>query len=187
MPTSSSVSRNSRGQPEIGLVLTAWGWAGVAWTHVGLCGLKLPGDAEAIRAALLVSYPQAKWSRVPEVYSLPLVQYFAGQKVEFTFRLDFLGRGGFFADVWEAARGIPYGGVTTYGELAALAGRPGAARAVGSAMAANPLPIVVPCHRVVASGGKLGGYSGGIEWKMRLLALEGALPLPKALDGWRGH
>lgn len=75
---------------------------------------------------------------------------------------------------WDALRSIPAGGTVTYGELAARLGRPGAARAVGSAVARNPISIVVPCHRVVGANGSLTGYAGGVEAKRRLLALEGA-------------
>jgi len=74
--------------------------------------------------------------------------------------------------VWGALQEIPYGQAVTYGELAELVGRPRAARAVGRAVGTNPLPILVPCHRVVAAGG-LGGYGPGPSWKERLLALEG--------------
>ena len=81
----------------------------------------------------------------------------------------------------EATCAIPFGRVRTYGDIAEAVGSPGAARAVGGALGANPVPIVVPCHRVIAAGGRLGGYSGGKEgtglrWKKELLALEGALP-----------
>jgi methylated-DNA-[protein]-cysteine S-methyltransferase len=68
---------------------------------------------------------------------------------------------------------VGYGETVSYGELAVMAGRPGAARAVGSAMATNPVPIVVPCHRVLAAGGKIGGYGGGLAIKRSLLAIEG--------------
>jgi len=83
----------------------------------------------------------------------------------------------FYRAVWEALRKVPYGSTVSYGELAALAGRPGAARAVGSAMNRNPAAILVPCHRVTASQGKLGGFACGIEWKKFLLALEGGSAL----------
>jgi methylated-DNA-[protein]-cysteine S-methyltransferase len=75
--------------------------------------------------------------------------------------------------VWLALRGIRKGETKTYGEIAREVGEPEATRAVGSACGANPIPLLVPCHRVVASGGKLGGFSGGLEWKKRLLAIEG--------------
>ncbi|WP_143681319.1 methylated-DNA--[protein]-cysteine S-methyltransferase, partial [Streptomyces sp. 2R] len=78
----------------------------------------------------------------------------------------------------ELASGVPYGTVVGYGELAARVGRPEGAQAVGAAMGANPLPVVVPCHRVVESDGGLGGFGGGLETKRQLLALEGVLPQP---------
>jgi methylated-DNA-[protein]-cysteine S-methyltransferase len=158
-------------------VWTSWGWMGLAWTSAGLCGVELPGKREDVERRLISRYPVAAWAEVPDFYALPLQRYFAGEPVQFQLPLDFLGRRGFFTKVWDLARSVPFGNVVTYRQLAAMAGNPGAARAVGSAMAANPMPIVIPCHRVVAAGGKLGGYSGGIDWKVRLLALEGSLGL----------
>lgn len=171
------IGSKSRDQPEVnlGLVQTTWGWVGVAWTVRGLCGLELPGDPSEVQRVMKAKYPQAVWGEVPQVYALPLQRYFAGEPVEFQFGLDYLGRQGFFVSAWEAARTVAYGSVVSYAQLAAMAGRPGAARAAGSAMAANPIPVVVPCHRVVAARGMLGGYGAGLEWKLRLLALEGAL------------
>lgn len=89
--------------------------------------------------------------------------------------------GQFRARVYRQCRCIPYGNVLTYGQLAAQVGSPRAARAVGNALAANRLPILIACHRVVAAGGGLGGFSapGGLEMKTRLLTLEGYLPQPK--------
>jgi len=75
--------------------------------------------------------------------------------------------------VWDALRAIPYGETRSYGELARAIGKPGAARAVGAACGANPWPIIVPCHRVIAADGALGGYSAGLKWKRVLLELEG--------------
>jgi methylated-DNA-[protein]-cysteine S-methyltransferase len=84
-----------------------------------------------------------------------------------------LSRGtAFQQNVWKAMLAIPFGQTRTYGQIAAAVGKPGAARAVGGACHANPLPVLVPCHRVVAAGGKLGGFGGGLELKKRLLALE---------------
>ncbi|MEE9278641.1 MAG: methylated-DNA--[protein]-cysteine S-methyltransferase [Myxococcota bacterium] len=105
-----------------------------------------------------------------------LDQYFARQLRSFAVPVDLRGTS-FQLDVWEALRAIAYGDTASYGELARFIRRPQAARAVGAASGANPLPILVPCHRVVAAGGKLGGYSGGLEIKRKLLALEqAALP-----------
>jgi methylated-DNA-[protein]-cysteine S-methyltransferase len=104
-----------------------------------------------------------------------LDEYFAGRRRRFTVPVD-LGSvpASFRRQVLETLhRDVPYGETVSYGELAVMAGRPRAARAVGSAMAANPVPIVVPCHRVLASGGKIGGYGGGLDLKRILLAIEG--------------
>ena len=104
-----------------------------------------------------------------------LDEYFAGDRRAFTVTLDRSARKGFRGEVLDALEQVPYGEVITYGELAAEAGRPRAARAVGTAMATNPLPLVVPCHRVIAAGGALGGYGAGVGLKVRLLELEGSL------------
>jgi len=101
-----------------------------------------------------------------------LRDYFAGKRRDFTFPVRPAGTD-FNQRVWQELTRIPYGETRTYGELARKIGRPNAARAVGSANGRNPVPIVLPCHRVVASGGKLGGYGGGLELKKRLLELEG--------------
>ncbi|MFJ2228496.1 methylated-DNA--[protein]-cysteine S-methyltransferase [Streptomyces halstedii] len=105
--------------------------------------------------------------------------YFAGGLREFTLDLDWSLTAGFNREVLsELASGVPYGTVVGYGDLAGRVGQSGAAQAVGAAMGSNPLPVVVPCHRVVESGGGLGGFGGGLETKRRLLALEGILPQP---------
>ncbi|MDR5894137.1 methylated-DNA--[protein]-cysteine S-methyltransferase [Halomonas mongoliensis] len=103
-----------------------------------------------------------------------LLAYLAGRRRSFS--LPLAPRGSDFQrEVWSALLRIPWGETRTYGELARRLGREGAARAIGTANGANPLPILIPCHRVVAAGG-LGGYSGGVERKRLLLALEGSLP-----------
>ncbi|MEW1722985.1 methylated-DNA--[protein]-cysteine S-methyltransferase [Streptomyces sp. NPDC093109] len=108
-----------------------------------------------------------------------LSAYFAGELRDFGLPLDWSLSSGFNRQVLrELAVGVPYGAVVGYGELAARVGRPGAAQAVGAAMGSNPLPVVVACHRVVESGGGLGGFGGGLETKRRLLALEGVHPEP---------
>ncbi|MFH9864268.1 methylated-DNA--[protein]-cysteine S-methyltransferase [Streptomyces sp. NPDC017202] len=105
--------------------------------------------------------------------------YFAGERRDFALPLDWSLISGFNRQVLrELASGVPYGAVVGYGDLAKRVGQPGAAQAVGTAMGANPLPVVVPCHRVVESDGGIGGFGGGLEAKRRLLALEGVLPEP---------
>jgi methylated-DNA-[protein]-cysteine S-methyltransferase len=102
-----------------------------------------------------------------------LDEYFAGKRTQFDLPLD-LRVAPFHAAVLRALAGVPYGRTETYGGLAAKVGRPGAARAVGTVMHRNPIPIVLPCHRVVGANGSLTGYAGGLEVKWRLLQLEGA-------------
>jgi methylated-DNA-[protein]-cysteine S-methyltransferase len=102
--------------------------------------------------------------------------YFCGEKVSFPDRLDLRGATDFQKAVWNAARSIPYGEARTYAWVAQQIGSSLACRAVGGALARNPFPIIVPCHRVIASNGKPGGFSGGLALKERLLKLEAALP-----------
>ncbi|MEU3982742.1 methylated-DNA--[protein]-cysteine S-methyltransferase [Streptomyces sp. NPDC026672] len=105
--------------------------------------------------------------------------YFAGRRHDFELPLDWSLISGFNREVLrELASGVPYGQVVGYGDLAGRVGQPGAAQAVGAAMGANPLPVVVPCHRVVERDGGIGGFGGGLETKRKLLALEGVLPEP---------
>lgn len=105
--------------------------------------------------------------------------YFDGALKEFTLPLDWSLITGFARRVLrELATGVPYGSVVGYRDLADRVGEPDAARAVGTAMGSNPLPVVVPCHRVIESDGGIGGFGGGLEIKRALLALEGVLPAP---------
>ena len=100
-----------------------------------------------------------------------LLEYFAGTRRQFTLLVAPAGTN-FQQQVWHALRTIPYGTAWGYGDLARYIGKPGAARAVGQANGANPIPIVIPCHRVIAANGSIGGFSCGIPIKRRLLALE---------------
>jgi methylated-DNA-[protein]-cysteine S-methyltransferase len=109
-----------------------------------------------------------------------LAEYFAGQRTAFELPLAPAGTP-FQRGVWDALVAIPYGETRSYGELAALVGKPGAARAVGSANHDNPIAVVIPCHRVIGAGGSLTGYAGGIDRKRYLLELEGALQPSLAL------
>ena len=105
-----------------------------------------------------------------------LTAYFAGDRDTFDLPLDLQAGTAFQQSVWQALLAIPRGGTTSYAELGRQLGRPQAARAVGAAVGRNPISIVVPCHRVVGTGGALTGYAGGLERKTALLTLEGVLP-----------
>jgi methylated-DNA-[protein]-cysteine S-methyltransferase len=104
-----------------------------------------------------------------------LDEYFEGRRTRFDLPLDWSLTGGFGRRVLRQTARIPYGSVSTYREIAAAAGNPRASRAAGNALGANPIPIVVPCHRVLRTGGAIGGYGGGPEVKEFLLKLEGAV------------
>jgi methylated-DNA-[protein]-cysteine S-methyltransferase len=139
----------------------------VVETERGLREITLPGDDQPDVA---LGKPDPKVKR-------ELDALFAGKRQSVDVQLDLEGIEGFRRKVLETlAHDVPWGETVSYGELAAMAGRPRAARAVGSAMRHNPIPFVIPCHRVIAAGGKIGGYGGGrnaIALKRALLAREG--------------
>ena len=101
-----------------------------------------------------------------------LDEYFQGKEIDFNVPLDIRSGTPFQRAVWDYLRKIPYGQTRSYGEIARSIGKPGAQRAVGQANGANPLPIIIPCHRVVAADHRLGGYSAGVEIKRALLSIE---------------
>ena len=109
-----------------------------------------------------------------------LEEYFDGERTRFELKLDRRLMWGIARDVLAATARVPFGRTTTYGKVAERIGRPRASRAVGNALGSNPLPIVVPCHRVLRAGGDVGGYAGGPSRKRKLLTLEGSLPSPLA-------
>jgi len=155
---------------------TRFGYVGIVGGRRDLRRVFLPAaSARLLRADILREFPTAGENRrlLPRLCA-DLQRYFAGQPVRFRVALDWTHAPGFAHAVWQACRKIPYGQTASYQQLAERVGRPRAARAVGAAMGRNPWPIVVPCHRVVASGGGLGGYSGpgGVDFKRRLLELE---------------
>jgi methylated-DNA-[protein]-cysteine S-methyltransferase len=161
---------------------TASGFCGIAWNAVGITCLRLPTrSAEAAERALRRCAPGATaGAPTPAVAeAVAAVQrYFAGEQTDFSsLKLDLGEQEAFFEQVYAAARRIGWGQTTTYGALAkALGAGPEAARDVGQAMARNPVPLIIPCHRVLAAGGKIGGFSapGGSATKLRMLELEGA-------------
>jgi methylated-DNA-[protein]-cysteine S-methyltransferase len=122
--------------------------------------------------------PAADWVADARPLADALAQlraYFAGQRRDFSLAVEPQGTP-FQRHVWQTLREIPYGVTITYGELARRVGKPSAARAVGAANGQNPIPIIIPCHRVIGANGKLTGFAGGLHLKEGLLALEQALP-----------
>ncbi|HMK08263.1 MAG TPA: methylated-DNA--[protein]-cysteine S-methyltransferase [Anaerolineales bacterium] len=151
----------------------------VAMTDLGLAAVSY-GGTESAFAGWIGRHLQASPVRSAErttVARRELREYLAGRRTSFTLPVDLTHVTSFQRRVLEAAQAVPRGQVATYGEIGRRIGRPGAARAVGQALGSNPVPIVVPCHRVLASDGSLRGYSGrgGLQTKRRLLTLEGAL------------
>ncbi len=139
-----------------------------------------PVGAETVRAAATphVADPPAESADIAAGWARELEAYFRGERLGWTdaeVGLEAYGFTPFRTAVYRALLGVPAGETVTYGELARRAGRPGAARAVGSAMAENPIAVVVPCHRVVRGHGSLGHYGFGDPWKRFLLEAEGAL------------
>lgn len=149
----------------------------LAATEAGLvaCSYREP-DAVAERLAGSVSPRILRAPRRLDPVRRELDDYFAGRLTAFTAPVDLRLASPFGRQVLASLRSVPYGLTTTYGALAARLGRPNAARAVGHALGANPVCVVVPCHRVVGANGALTGYAGGLDAKRRLLSLEGSLP-----------
>ena len=163
---------------QIGLALcqTAFGWVGMATSENRLCRLILPTETEdKAEAELRKGYPEGKQLPKEELAELKdkLKRYFAGEPVDFgTVVLDLSSGSGFQRATWAACKAIPRGEVRTYKWVAQAVGSPRAGRAVGQALAANPIPIIIPCHRVVGTNGSLIGFGGGLDMKRRLLQLE---------------
>jgi methylated-DNA-[protein]-cysteine S-methyltransferase len=160
---------------------TAIGRCALLWRGGLVVGAALPERDEArLRARLSARFPGAVEAEPPEfvVDAASLIaRLLAGEKVDLgSIPLDLAAASDLERKVYEAARRIPCGEVRTYGEIAREIGAPGASQAVGAALGRNPVPIVVPCHRVLASGGRSGGFSapGGVATKFRMLEIEGA-------------
>ena len=154
---------------------TTWGIISITFCDKGITSLNLPGEALLDMGGDSPASFAGGMENAENASSL-LKEYFSGRHVDFsTVKVDLSTHTPFFRDICRVAQSIPYGELRTYGELAAMIGRKGAARAVGRVMAANPLPIIIPCHRVVSSDGTLTGYSasGGLKTKKRLLEMEG--------------
>lgn len=166
---------------------TAIGFAGIAWNDAGLVACHLPErDAETARRGFLRRFPEASEAEVPAALATTVENIQAlmrGEKASFEGTpLDLSRTPAFHAKVYEIARAIPPGETLTYGQVAEKLGDKLLARDVGAALGKNPWPIVVPCHRVTAAGGKPGGFSarGGVNTKLKLLAIEGAAAAAQA-------
>jgi methylated-DNA-[protein]-cysteine S-methyltransferase len=148
----------------------------VAATPRGVCRISYDADPEAQAERLARAYGLRvlRAPRAVDEVKRELDEYFDGKREAFDLSLDLTGAAEFTRDVLGELARVPFGEVTTYGHLAARVGRPRAARAVGTVMNRNPIPIVLPCHRVVGSSGSLVGYAGGLDRKEQLLRLEGA-------------
>ncbi len=161
---------------------TPIGACGIAWRGDAIVGLQLPeaGEAAAL-ARLRRRFPGLDEAKPPLAVQAAIARiaaFLGGAKDDFgDLPLDLGGVGAFERAVYDAARAIPAGETLTYGALAARLGDPGQARAVGQALGRNPWPIVIPCHRVTAADGRMGGFSapGGRATKLKLLEIEGAL------------
>jgi len=157
---------------------TKWGYFGLAGTKFALCRTQLPGpESKKIESQLLKNLPGAQFDKTFfKILQKQIAAYFEGSCVNFSpdipVALD--GFSGFSREVLTACREIEFGQRITYSGLAKKTGRPAASRAVGNALAKNPLPLIIPCHRVLRTDGKMGGFSapGGISFKKRLLTLE---------------
>lgn len=164
---------------------TAIGRCGIAWNARGISGVQLPeADDRATHRRLAKRFPKAHETAPPaEVEGAidGIVALLCGETADLsTVQLDMDGVPPFHRRVYEITRTIQPGSTLTYGEVAKRLGSPGSARAVGQALGRNPFPLIVPCHRVVAAGGKPGGFSayGGRATKEKLLTIEGITPLP---------
>lgn len=176
---------------DTGFVLfdTEIGLCGIAWNGRGVAGVQLPeGSPHETRARLRRRFPEAREASPPAPVRRAIdgvIALLRGEPSELhSVALDMDGVPSFHRRVYEVARTIPPGTTVSYGEVAARMGEPGAARDVGQALGQNPFAIIVPCHRVLAANGKVGGFSarGGVRTKLRLISSErtgghGALPL----------
>jgi methylated-DNA-[protein]-cysteine S-methyltransferase len=161
---------------------TGIGPCGVAWSGRGLVAVQLPERGRAATERRLMAKSASAGAAAPPraivALAADIARYLAGERVDFSaVAVDLGGLDEFRRSLYQALREVGFGATTTYGALAGRLGLEGpeAAREIGAAMGRNPVPIVIPCHRVLAAGGRLGGFSapGGAATKQKLLALEG--------------
>lgn len=154
---------------------TSLGWAGIAGTDLGITLLQLPkrGRAESFNAITQLAGVDSieSTSHFGETVEA-ITSYFDGNRVDFKCEVDSVRAGAFDIRVWNAAREVQYGEVVSYSWIAGRIGNPNAQRAVGQALGRNPVPLIVPCHRVLRADGRMGGFACGLDWKLKLLDLE---------------
>jgi len=148
---------------------TKYGWVSVRYSDKGIVSLRLPLLKKPLKCFCKEKVPVGFLKKLKKDFN----KYFEGKKIIFEYPLDLENYSGFFKKVWKSLMKIPYGKVISYKRLAEKIGNPNSFRAVGNALAKNPIPVIIPCHRVILSNGKLGGFSAGIKWKKRLLKIEG--------------
>ncbi|MFC1998306.1 methylated-DNA--[protein]-cysteine S-methyltransferase [Chloroflexota bacterium] len=151
---------------------TSLGWMGLTGSQSGISRVILPKQSRDDVLTILKPTNERHDKNVFENLTQRLIRYCAGETVTFPDKLDLSHATDFQKSVWQAAQTIPYGQTRSYGWIAAQTGKPNAARAVGQALGRNPIPILIPCHRVIACNCKLGGFSGGIDMKKNLLDIE---------------
>ncbi len=158
------------------VVETRLGWIGIAYSSRGICSLQLPLPTRSeAQAALERAFPGALVREdIPDETARELRDYGEGRCHRFHLNVDLSAVRPFQRAVFAAIVRIPFGQTRTYAWVAREIGSPKAARAVGQALHTNPIPIIIPCHRIIASNGGLGGYGGGLPLKRKLLQLEGA-------------
>ncbi|UVT18929.1 MAG: methylated-DNA--[protein]-cysteine S-methyltransferase [Nitrospira sp.] len=158
---------------------SSWGWMGIAESQKGIQAIVLPKRSKrAVESDLRAQSDgplQQEASTRLEAARRQLLQYLEGKRDTFDVPLDLSQGTSFQRQVWRALQRVPYGKLRSYQWIAARVGGRHYARAVGNAVGANPLPIVIPCHRIVAHDASLGGFSGGLSMKRKLLSLEGTL------------
>ena len=156
-----------------------WGWMGLSESEKGIDGIALPKPSKRAIETVLRDQShepfQAGSSPRLETARRQLLDYLAGKRDTFDVPLDLSNGTAFQRQVWRVLQRVPYGKLRSYQWIAARVGGPQYARAVGNAVGANPIPIVIPCHRIVAQDATLGGFSGGLSMKRKLLSLEGTL------------
>lgn len=168
-----------------GTVVTGWGTFAYVTQGGRLLATFLPQPRSQAVARIRDTWPRVKYrERLLPSFEQEIRAYFQGNKIHFRVAIDLTRLPLFRRAVLEACRRIPYGQTASYGDLARAAGSARAVRAAGGAMAHNPLPLVIPCHRVLRSDGTIGGFSStrGVSEKLRLLKLEGAA-IPRRVEG----